>query len=83
MRSRRPVRVARTGPSSRYPSRSRLSVVLTRLDHLVILVLDLERASAVELIGGEPGASRELDSVLAHGVGLRVRARVGQRYRVS
>jgi hypothetical protein len=33
--------------------------------------------SAVELVGGEPGASRELDSVLAHGVGLRVRARVG------
>ena len=33
--------------------------------------------SAVELAGGEPGDSRELDSVLAHGVGLRVRARVG------
>jgi hypothetical protein len=33
--------------------------------------------SNVELVGGEPGASRELDSVLAQGVGLRVRARVG------
>ena len=33
--------------------------------------------SNVELVGGEPGASRELDPVLAHGVGLRVRARVG------
>jgi hypothetical protein len=31
--------------------------------------------SAVELVGGEPGTLRGLDPVLAHGVGLRMRAR--------
>jgi Glyoxalase-like domain len=33
--------------------------------------------SAVELIGAEPGVSRELDPVIAHGVGIRLRPSAG------
>jgi hypothetical protein len=36
---------------------------------------DVTGPTAVELVGGEPGTSRELDPVIAHGVGICLRPR--------
>jgi hypothetical protein len=48
-----------------------------RLDSCVLSPVakkgDATGSSAVELVGGEPGTSRELDPVLTHGVGVRLR----------